>query len=110
MPFQERPLPSELRAHPRYPCSRQVLVQLKAAPAGSPTSLVVQDISAQGLCLLMDSPRKLGTALKVGVHHLNPPHLLLARVVYAAKRHLGWLIGCELSGTLGEGKIQEFLG
>jgi hypothetical protein len=110
MLLQEPPAQTERRAWPRYPCRREALLHVDAAPEGGSRSVVVHNISAQGLCLLMDTPLRLGTTIKVGVPHLNRPHLLQAQVVYAANKGYGWLIGCELANRLADEEIQEFLG
>ena len=102
------PVGVEKRTEPRYGCRRLVRVR-RATPPGAPTRLaIVQNVSMQGIGLLLTQPVPPETVLEIELHG---PTIVkrFARVVHSTKQPDGWLVGCALNNSLSDGELERLL-
>jgi hypothetical protein len=98
----------ERRAEPRHGCRRLVRVR-RATPPGAPTRLaIVQNISMQGIGLLLNEQVPPDTVLEIEMHG---PTIVkrFARVMHSTRQADGWLVGCSLNNALSDGELERLL-
>jgi hypothetical protein len=69
---------------------------------------MVQNISTQGIGLLLTEPVPADTVLEIELHG---PTIVkrFARVVHSTKQADGWLVGCTLNSSLSDGELERLL-
>jgi hypothetical protein len=99
---------AEKRTEPRYSCRRLVRVR-RAMPPGALSRLaIVQNISTQGIGLLLTEPVPPETVLEIEVHGQSIVKRF-ARVLHSTKQADGWLVGCALKNSLNDGELEGLL-
>lgn len=100
------------RACIRYRCTRPIPRRMAIAESFTSLDAWVVDISASGLCLLLDRPLEQGTLLFVELESAPtfPPVELLAKVARVSPVTEGeWHIGCEFVNGLSEEELHAIL-
>jgi hypothetical protein len=71
---------------------------------------VARDVSRRGISLYVTRELTVGSRLALYARGRHRGHscLLTARVVYANRQGVNWLIGCELSRPLSDGELSAF--
>ena len=99
---------AEKRTEPRHGCRRLVRVRRAMAP-GAPSRLaIVQNVSTQGIGLLLTEPVPAETVLEIEM----PGQSIVkrfARVVHSTKQADGWLVGCALNNSLSDVDLEQLL-
>src|SRR5262245_20063677 len=90
------------REEPRYPCDLPTTARVLTV-----RRVVIRDISAGGLCLVMDAPAEPGTVLEVFLPGHTFERRVLARVRYARPGEGGWVHGCKLARRLTAAELRE---
>ena len=97
---------AEKRTEPRHACRRLVRVRRAMSP-GAPSRLaIVQNVSTQGIGLLLTEPVPAETVLEIEVHGESIVKRF-ARVVHSTKQADGWLVGCSLNSSLSDGELER---
>jgi hypothetical protein len=99
---------TELRAASRSRCGKLVRVRQVTVPPSAFRLSLMQDVSAQGIGLLLTQPLTPGTLLEVEVGHGSAAPWV-ARVVHSTKQEGGWLIGCTLNHSLSDAEVKRLL-
>src|SRR5262245_24376758 len=95
------PIPTEKRAEPRYNCPRLMRVRPVTVPSSAFRLSLVQNISANGIGLLLSNACEPGTLLEIEARGRSVINRF-ARVVHCTKQTGGWLVGCTLNHSLSE--------
>jgi hypothetical protein len=69
---------------------------------------LVQNVSANGIGLLLMNPLAPGTLLEIELQGRSPS-TRIARVVHSTKQESGWLVGCTLNQSLSETELDRML-
>jgi hypothetical protein len=98
----------EKRTAPRHSCRRLVRVRRAMAP-GAPSRLaILENVSTQGIGLLLTEPVPPETVLEIEMHGQSIVKRF-ARVVHSTKQADGWLVGCALNNSLSNGELERLL-
>jgi diguanylate cyclase (GGDEF)-like protein len=103
------PRRSERRATVRLLCNRRARVTVNGSDETGDGFATVCDVSATGIGLTLGYRVVEGTLLTVEPLCNGQVKTLLARVVHASPRANGWLHGCELSNSLSEEELQQWV-
>jgi hypothetical protein len=68
----------------------------------------VQNVSTQGIGLLLAEPVPPETVLEIETHDRSVVKRF-ARVVHSTKQADGWLVGCALNSSLSDGEVDGLL-
>jgi hypothetical protein len=110
--LEDTPLRLERRAVERYPCRRSPFVRVLARPSFQMYRAFLQDVSPEGLGLVLDRSFDVGTLLAIQLRtlHAGVSGILTARVIHATPQPDGsWLLGCRLNRRLTEEEIFHLL-
>ena len=109
----QRPGALERRAGRRHAFAGGQLVRLTAKPAFRPYQALLQNVSSQGVGLLVGGTFEPGTELAVLPRARRPgiPGVLRAHVRHTTRQPNGtWLIGCSLTHSLSGEELLALLG
>jgi PilZ domain len=110
--LEETPLRLDRRAVGRYPCRRSPFVRVLARPSFQMHRAFLQDVSPQGLGLILDRSFDIGTLLAIQLRtvHAGVSGILTARVIHVTAQPDGsWLLGCSLNRRLTDEEIFHLL-
>jgi hypothetical protein len=99
---------AEKRAEPRYSCQKLVRIRPVTVPETSFRLSLVQNLSANGIGLLLTNPVATNTLLEIELQGRSPSRRI-ARVVHCTKHDSGWLVGCTLNQPLSESELDRLL-
>ena len=110
--LEDTPVRLERRAFERYPCRRSPFVRVIARPNFQAHRAFLQDVSLEGIGLILDRPFDIGTLLAVQLRstHTGVSGILTAKVIHATQQGDGsWLVGCTLNRRLTDDEICHLL-
>jgi hypothetical protein len=85
-----------------------VRIRIVTVPPSAFRLSLVQNISANGIGLLLTNACEPGTLLEIEAHGRSVIKRF-ARVVHCTKQQGGWLIGCTLNHSLSEAELERML-
>jgi hypothetical protein len=81
----------------------------RATPPGATFRLaLVQNVSTQGIGLLLTEAVPPETVLEIEMHGQSIVKRF-ARVVHSTRQSDGWLVGCSLNNSLSDGELERLL-
>jgi hypothetical protein len=102
----------DCREVPRLTCPGRPILKVTVRPSFNPLVVGVQDISPKGIGFVCDEPIEVGASLAL-LWTYGPPHCwrtVRARVARLnARRHNGWVVGCQFDEWLLPDDVQAFL-
>jgi hypothetical protein len=101
---------AERRMAERHFCRRRPEVRLLTRPGLQVLNARVENVSSNGLRLLVGGPLEPGTILGLQLRNDRPSLIQSARVVYAKQHSEGeWAVGCKLSVPLSAGELKSLV-
>ena len=98
----------EKRIEPRHNCRKLVRIRPVTTPESSFRLSLVQDVSANGIGLLLSNQVAPGALLEVEVEGRSCTRRF-ARVMHCTKHEGGWLVGCQLNHSLSDSEMEKLL-
>jgi len=109
-PDRSSPVSSaDRRGAARQYCNRVCFASPNGTATGVAWGARIWDISANGVGLLLGQELGLGTILAIKPRVSGPDKVLLARVVRRNQEDEGWFYGCELTYSLSEKEMREWM-
>jgi hypothetical protein len=110
--LEDTPVQLERRELERLACRHSPFVRVLARPSFQMYRAFLQDISPQGLGLVLDRSFEVGTLLAIQLRtvHAGVSGILTARVIHATPQADGsWLLGCSLNCRLTDEEMFHLL-